>query len=234
MRKAGKAWNCTAGTSSTQVQGAVDGADDGATITFEAGSYAWNSFVSFSNSKGVTLLCASSGACAVTPTGTVLGMNGSLSGMNPKLYRISGFKFQNAAPGSQTLWFYGAGSMTQLRIDHNLFQNYGDTSDAILLGEVSAVAKFYGVIDHNTLTGPNNIMLAHLLGGTDSSPPPSPKGTANNLFIEDNVWNFSANTNAGQGCIDAWGGAAIVFRHNATTNCLVTTHGVVHSGGSRS
>ena len=38
-------------------------------------------------------------------------------------------------------------------------------------------------------------------------------------------------TNAGRGCMDSWGNGAIVWRHNTSLNCLVTSHGVTHSGG---
>jgi MYXO-CTERM domain-containing protein len=51
------------------------------------------------------------------------------------------------------------------------------------------------------------------------------------MFVEDNVIDFDTITNTGAGCADAWGGAGIVWRHNKTKNCLVTAHGVVHSGG---
>jgi len=51
------------------------------------------------------------------------------------------------------------------------------------------------------------------------------------MYFEDNTINISTQTNAGLGCIDSWGGASVVWRHNSTTNCLVTTHGVTHSWG---
>src|SRR5215469_11712146 len=54
----GTAWSCGAGTTSSQLSTALNNAADGATITFAAGSYSWNSFVSFDNSKGATLICA--------------------------------------------------------------------------------------------------------------------------------------------------------------------------------
>jgi hypothetical protein len=38
-------------------------------------------------------------------------------------------------------------------------------------------------------------------------------------------------TDAGTGCIDGWGGNAVVYRHNTSTNCLVTTRGATHAAG---
>ncbi len=225
----GVSWSCSAGTGSDEVRSALASAADGATLRFAAGNYAWNSFVSFANNKGASLVCETAGACNVTPSGTVLGMNGTLSGTSTKLYRISGFKFQNGGTGP-TIWFYGSGTATQLRIDNNTFQSYGDTSTAIILGENATAASFYGVIDHNTLTNSSNMMLVNMIGSTPAAGP-SLRGTAQNMFIEDNTLTFAQMSNAGHGCIDGWGGDAIVFRRNKTTNCLVTQHGVPHSGG---
>ena len=226
----GTTWSCSAGTTSAQIAEALNSASDGATLTFAAGNYSWTSFTSFSNSKGATLICQSPGACLVTPSGTVIGMNGNLSGTNTKLYRVSGFKFQNGGTGP-TIWFYGSGTMSRLRIDNNIFTNYADTATVMFLGEVSTIASFYGVIDHNTLTNSSNMMLLNALGGQNPTGSASVRGTASNLFIEDNTMTFTTMTNAGQGCVDGWGGDAIVWRHNKTTNCLVTQHGVVHAGG---
>jgi hypothetical protein len=224
----GTSWNCTAGTTSAEISRALGNAADGATLTFAAGSYRWNSFVSFSNTKGVTLVCATAGACNVAATGTVLGMNGNLSGTNSKLYRISGFNFTGT--GNFVIWFSGAGTMQQVRIDHNNF-NAASGSSVLFFGENSTVANFYGVVDHNTFSSSGSITALTIIGALNPSPPPSPAGTMNNLFFEDNTITITTMDNAGRGCIDGWGGNATVYRHNTSTNCLVTTHGATHAGG---
>jgi hypothetical protein len=224
----GQSWTCTAGTTSSQLSTALNSAADGATLVFASGSYSWNSFVEFSNTKGVTLACAAVGACQVSVNGTVLGMNGTLSGTTTKLYRISGFVFSGGS--NFVVWFYGPGTMTQIRIDHNTFN--GQSTEAILFfGENSTVGNFYGLIDHNTVTNSGSIALFENIGATNPSPPPSPFGTVNNLFVEDNTINITTMTNAGLGCMDGWGGSTIVWRHNTVTNCLVTSHGATHAGG---
>jgi len=223
----GQTWSCSAGTTASQVISTLGSASDGAVLTFASGSYSWSSFISFSNSKGVTIICATQGACNVAATGTVLGMNGSLSGMNTKPYRISGFTFNGG--GSILLWFYGPGTLTNLRIDHNAFNQTTDT--VIMLGENSTVGYIYGVVDHNIVTNSASVALAQLIGGSSDAAPAGTRGTARNMYFEDNTINISTQTNAGLGCIDSWGGAGVVWRHNTTTNCLVTTHGVTHSWG---
>src|SRR5262245_3471615 len=92
----GQAWSCTAGSTVDEVESAIASAADGATITFEAGAYSWEDAVDLSADRGVTLACASEGACEVTVGGTAIWLNGVLSGDNDKLYRISGFTFRDA------------------------------------------------------------------------------------------------------------------------------------------
>src|SRR6516164_666286 len=225
----GTAWNCTAGTTSAEISTALGNAPDGATLTFAAGAYSWDSFVSFDNSKGVTLVCATVGACNVTATGTVLGMNGNLSGTNNNLYRISGFNFTTTGTDF-IIWFYGPGTLQQVRIDNNIF-DLPSGAVGIFFGEDTTVANFYGVIDHNTFTSSGSISAFISIGAVNPSPPPSPAGTGNNMFFEDNTITIATMTDAGVGCMDGWGGNATVYRHNTSTNCLVTTHGATHAGG---
>jgi hypothetical protein len=110
----GLAWMCTAGSSASDVQDAVDGASDGATLTFAAGGYSWSEMIRLSNDRGVTLLCEAERACDVeVNTGTVLALNGELAGDNNRLYRVSGFSFRDAPASALVFWFWGAGTLRQ-------------------------------------------------------------------------------------------------------------------------
>lgn len=225
----GVTFSCPAGSTSGDVASTLNAASDGAIITFAGGVYNWNNYVSFSNSKGATLICQTEGACVVNVTGTVLGMNDNLSGTNTKLYRISGFEFRN--PTGFVIWFYGWGVLTQVRVDHNKFTVSGNEPSLIFFGENTTVANFYGSVDHNTVVSSGSVALLQYIGGANPTPPPSHFGTGNNLFVEDNTMTIANITNSGLGCMDSWGGAAIVWRYNTTTNCLVTAHGAQHAGG---
>src|SRR5262245_49021920 len=201
-------WTCAAGSTVAEVQAAVDGADDGATVTFAAGSYSWASAIDLSNDRGISLVCESSGACAVNVgTSTVIWLNGTLSGTNTKLYRVSGFTFENAPASAMVIWFWGPGTLTSVRVDHKTFRGFGDAAVSVMFGESGTVGSYYGVIDHNQVTGPSNFLLLHVFGGRNDSPPASPKGTANNMFVEDNTITFTTITNTGAGCADTWGGS---------------------------
>jgi hypothetical protein len=228
----GVTFSCPAGSTSADVASAINAASDGAIITFASGAYSWTSTANFSNSKGATLICQAEAACVVSVNGTVLGMNGNVSGTNTKLYRISGFDFRGA--NGFVMWFWGAGVLTRLRIDHNKFTVGGGDNTLLFFGENGTVGYYYGSVDHNTVTAAGSAALLQYIGSANSAPPPSPFGTGNNLFVEDNTITIGNITNSGLGCMDSWGGAAIVWRYNTTTNCLVTAHGALHAGGPQS
>jgi hypothetical protein len=230
----GITWSCTAGTTQAQVNTAISSATDGATLTFAAGTYTWGSTtIELPNNKGITLQGAGAGLSVVTVNDApIIGMSGTLSGNNTKTYRITGFTFQNA-PADLIIWFFGPGTLNNLRIDHNTFSNFSTSSVAILLGEVSTSGKFFGVIDHNTFSGPNNFMSLKILGTNDPNQWASTvRGTSSNMFMEDNTYDFASASDLGSGCIDLWNSSTIVFRHNTVRNCLVTSHGTTHGGGS--
>jgi hypothetical protein len=231
----GTTWHCTAGSSVSNVQTAINNAGDGAVITFDPGLYSWTSdTIQLSNTKSVTLQGAGQGSSVVTvASNTFIGMNGALNGNNTKNYRITGFTFQNGS--GLGIWFWGPGTLNNLRIDHNTFSNFSPSAVAIFFGESSTRGAFFGVIDHNTFTGPVNFMSLKVLGmGDPSYWSSSVRGTSSNIFVEDNIYNFATNTSSSleAGCIDAWHSSAVVFRYNTVLNCLVTAHGVGHGGGT--
>jgi hypothetical protein len=239
----GTSWSCPAGATASDIQNAINSASDGATITLAAGSYNWSNWIQFSTSKAATLTCAtpplSGGAATVNPctinsSGTVLGING-FSGTLTKLYRISGFQFQSSNTGQSIIWFDACnpgcrGQINQLRIDHNTFNISG--GGVAFFGDTQSYGYYYGVIDHNTVNANTPATLYFWIGAQDPTPPPSPLGAANNLFIEDNLVNVASMTNNSVPCMsDAWGGSAMVMRHNTVYNCSVPVHGIDHSGG---
>jgi hypothetical protein len=197
-------------------------------VAVPSGFCTWGSPVRLSNARGVSLVCATPGSCVITSTGTA-GLFDTLSGVNDRLYRISGFRFINTT-ANFILWFAGDGSLSRIRIDHNRFETGAD-SHAVFFGHTLGVANYYGVVDHNTRVSSGSATLLQIIGATNPAPPPAQAGTANNLYVEDNTIAITSMTNAGRGCMDAWGNGAIVWRHNTSLNCLVTSHGVTHAGG---
>ena len=228
----GTSWSCTAGTTPAQVNSALSSATDGATLTFAAGSYTWNDSIPFYNSKGVTLICASLGACTVAASGLNMGLNGTCNGTNIHLYRISGFVFNG---GGNLIW-YNANStppctMTGIRIDHNTFSGQSADNRILMFGDNANNSYFYGVVDHNTIINSSNVVLAEFYSSNGSNAPAGTRGTLNNMYFEDNTIAITTMTNSGAGCMDTTGSPGIVWRHNTMTNCLLAAHGTTGGGG---
>jgi len=251
----GLAFSCPAGATPSDVQAAINAASDGAVITFAAGSYTWGgTTILLPVTYGVTLICATApptsapwgaattGGCNVASSGTSIDFKPTVGTVTVNnLERISGFNFTQTG-GTFIFWFGdqcaaqpAICTFTSLRIDHNTFSSMTNDNTAIQIGEVTHLSHIYGVVDHNNLTNAGNVQLSSIGGGpTNPSPPADPIGGANMMYFEDNTIQITSVTNSGTGCIDAWGSdAAFVWRHNTTTNCLVTSHGSTHGGGTQ-
>ena len=230
----GQNWNCTAGTTPSQINSTLSSAADGATLTFDAGSYSWGggTVINPSLSKGVTFICASAGACNVTYGNRVWELP---AGSSSKLYRFSGFNFTTST--SAIWWWQCSGgncarsTYSNIRIDHNVFSVPGNAP--VLQTDNSTVMYIYGVVDHNTFNVTS--MTANLFiynGAVDSAPSTGNLGSVNNLFVEDNVFNVTRWVDGGVGCVDGWhNGTNVVWRFNTMTNCRTLMHGVPHAWG---
>lgn len=239
----GTTWACPAGATPAQVNTMIGSASNGATATFANGSYSWGSgtIIGLSNSKGITLICASVGGCNVNSSGTVIGLGQYASGTNANLYRISGFTF-NYTGTSFMIWFAYSGDcgtatapciMTQVRVDHNTVNATNGSGGMVMLAfaDDASVLYTFGVMDHNTLNSPASVQMLLVIAGLNTAPLPNALGTSQNFFMENNNLNITTMTNAGFSCIDGWGSARIVARFNTSTNCLWALHGVSHEGG---
>jgi hypothetical protein len=237
----GHTWTCTAGSTIANINSAIGSASDGATITFESGNYSWSSGTinNFSNSKGVTLICAARGACVVTiSTGLVLNL--TYSGTNNKLYRISGFHFKGTCSSGFCIHVHhasagGSGTLQNLRIDNNTFDGMGNSGNTVLIfvGATDRGGNVYGVIDHNIVTDHTAHILYKVLGDTDVPDRPwgpSSRGTGQAMYIEDNTLTFTTGGAALYHCADSWRSGKYVWRFNTSTNCRVATHGLPHGG----
>ena len=253
----GTTWSCPAGATSTQVEAAINSASDGATITFAPGTYTVTAIPNqvdaymVSQSKGVTLVCATPpnmvgaatvNACQLNAARVSIFGSDRFSGTNTHFYRLSGFiiDLQATAPSYGTLYWdtYNGASpgspatVTQIRVDHNTFQNGTNGAQTTLIGSEGQQIQVYGVYDHNLYTGSSQMAVVIWAEGPIVSPPASQLGTANNLFLENNTLDFTAVGNSSaEGCTDGWGGSAYVVRYNTSTDCLWAVHGVTHAGG---
>ena len=251
----GITWTVNPGTTHSQMATCIASSTDGATFTFQPGTYSVGSlgggaFYQFSQAKGSTFICATApgtvGAATVNPclmsgAGPAMGTD-TFSGTNTFTYRISGFTFDlgGSASGLGTLYFdtYNGSApgvvayVKNLRVDHNTFQNGSNGAQTTLIGSGGQLIQVYGVYDHNLYQNATQFAALIWAENANPSPPASQLGTANNLFFEDNTLNFASVGNASaEGCTDGWGGSAYVVRHNTATDCLWAAHGVTHGGG---
>ena len=251
----GLTWTCTAGTRPSQINSTLSSARDGATLTFEAGSYTWGggTRITFVGTKAVTLMCATpppssfpwgaatSGGCDVSGSSQLIELPHTTS---DKLYRVSGFNFNGSSASNYiNLCPGGACALTNirsLRLDHNTFDRSESRSTAVFfqLSDGQTPSNVEGVFDHNRF-----IQNMHhvLIGVFPPTPTKSPLpvtgqlGTIHNLFLEDNSFEMVGTgvgeLNAGVGCTDFGGGAGVVARFNTVQNCRWLQHGVAHAYG---
>jgi hypothetical protein len=249
----GPNWSCAAGAASTDVNGALSGMADGATLTFQAGSYNFSAPMPFLLTKGATLICATAPNAVGAATGatgcnitigatyafgipTWTSPNGVTMQYFTKLYRVSGFNWVSwpNSPGNAPIKFgaspsaQNSGTFTQLRFDHNTFNvgNLAEAGDSIMLVQTGQRSYFDGVSDHNLAICPGSCRI--LFGSNaqmDPLVPPGSLGTGNNFFTEDNTIQIATQNNAGLALLDwDYGTQGIVIRHNTSTDGDWSSH----------
>ncbi|MBN2005853.1 MAG: hypothetical protein JXA21_21020 [Anaerolineae bacterium] len=216
----------------TDVQAAVDAADDGDLVVVPPGHCTWTTLQAHTPSlliekKGVTLFAAEGSVVIADETGPnwheepiiVIDASG---------FRITGFTFTGMKRRSSTeKAIQMSGDCRGWRIDHCTF----DVS-ASEIGEqgsgVTLTGK--GVVDHCTFL--NTYTSVVFMGDGDASwERPPALGSAGAIYAEDNVMNNTAIV--GDGATDGYNGARYVFRHNTVLNARAGHHGF-DSGGYRS
>jgi hypothetical protein len=146
------------------------------------------------------------------------------------LMRISGFVFSNSNGGPTISLGYLSGDprIDKLRIDHNTFRQTSGMS--IATGHTQSTRRVNGVIDNNIFEGSTHEYPLMIFGAGNNDWGPSLQGTSENLFVEDNVFNFANENLVGGSGMDSWNGGRLVVRYNSITNARVAVHGVCHRG----
>jgi len=213
--------------SQSDVQFAINSAQDGDTVLVPAGECIWDSEVSILN-KTITLIGSGSGI-----GGTKINYGGS----NHTLLEID--------PGTKTgkveitgFWFYGGESdywsgtaisfggpkgWKNLRIHHNVFEN---NKQWTIVGN----AGTHGLIDQNTFIGSAHGIIFYGNGAEDWEEPLT-LGSAEFFFVEDNHFDWDDWYGVtGAACMDMNKGGRVVFRHNTIKYGFWETHDRARSG----
>lgn len=220
--------------SRSDVQMAINSANDGDTVEIPAGSCTWTSAVVINNKK---LTLRGAGILTTIITDAVPKTN-SAEDTAIWIYCAEGDEFDiseftlNGSGTSTTAngSIHQAGGCKKWRIHHMKF-------DALKSRAIKVGGDTYGVIDHCTfnMSGSQAIYISHSTWngstyGDGSWSDLSYLGTEKAVYIEDNTFvNIGPNS-----CIDSCGGARVVFRHNTVTNEFVSNHGTESTGRFRS
>jgi hypothetical protein len=219
-----------ASCSQTDVQAALNKASTGDTVVIPAGTCGWTTQISWTAPANVVLKGAGSQSTLGGGDATVI-IDNYASGSallsvatNPSgTFRLTGLTFQGGSTGTGNDKFDGMveikGSSQNIRVDHihMVSTTYSPaTAGALLEFQVCT----YGVVDHslfdNSAGTVNNSIRAKNAGfcnsdalglGDQSWAAPTGLGSANFLFVEDNVFNNGASN-------DCHNGGRFVWRHN--------------------
>lgn len=221
--------------SQKDVQAALSSAAARDTVIIPAGNCTWQTPVTVAN-KAVALKGAGSGRTVITD-GTAKGAL-ALTGISARNFvDVSGFTVmynENIRRPSAMILVWGRQPEVAFRIhDVRLLTTVCCTRGIQTIGA-------YGLIDHVTFdveaqTG--SIQMVSVFGdspgsdgGFTSWTRPLTLGTENAVYVEDSTFNYGSRD---EDCIDAYGGARLVIRHNRFNNAHIGFHGF-DSGGYRS
>jgi hypothetical protein len=216
--------------SQSDVQTAINAAQDGDTVRVPAGSSSWTSGV-IADLRTVprSLVLKGAGSAStviideVNPRTSMLVVTTAAG----HFFRLSGFAFQGSDAVRGAHW-RGAvvvnGDAKTMRIDSCAFRFNNGGLRAIEVG-----GYVFGVIDHNTFDGNvQAITVFHdawggAVFGDGSWASPLSLGSNEAIFFEDNVVTHPSS--AVSAAVDGWSGARYVVRHNQFMNGWVDNHG---------
>lgn len=212
----------------TDAQNAVNSANNGDTVVIPSGVCSWGGgTVTIPTTKGITL-----SGTAVTITGS---SHITINANATTTTRVTGFILTGAWPccGNSAIAAYGSPGQATYRIDHNTITGDPATNGQTL---IQIQNNGPGLIDHNTLSAPNNSEVIHNFGlgsnGNNGWVDDVVPGSSQMVFVEDNT---ITNTGTSFLCsaVQSYYGARTVIRHNTLSFCQVDQHGTAGNVGAR-
>ena len=209
--------------SQADVQAAIDAALDGDFVLVPAGQCTWTTPAAYTpsvtlNQKQITLMGAGIDQTIITD-GTTIEWNETpmrVDGVTGVPFRITGFTFIGNGQNDSFPVININGESHDWRIDHIQFN---DAKRAI-----STSGETYGVIDHCTFSNHAYdfpYQAISISAGDDVWQKPLALGTANAVYIEDCLFDYTKFGNTVDGHI----GARFVFRHNTLQGTYIEAHG---------
>jgi hypothetical protein len=212
----------------SDVQAAVDLAQDGDTVSVPAGSCTWLAPVAIRD-KSVAVIGAGKDSLTITVTGSsAFALTASSGGSN--LSRISGFTFDvsAASAGVELPCEVGDGCAQNWRVDHNEFVNHSGSTKEVVFGFGNPTCFPYGLVDSNVFYDGRIVIFgeSYDTGGNSRWAEPLDLGTEKSLYVEDNIFYTTAYNAGYVNWIDGNVGTRYVFRFNTAYNAWTETHSV--------
>ncbi len=215
----------TASCSRSDVQSAVNSANDGDTVNIPAGDCTWTSYVAVAHE--ITIKGAGVG-------NTIIHRFGFMVNHGVDNFRITGFTFDGDGASSSSNWggtsqaaiklgqSYGDTGNKDFRIDHNRFEDYREPGSSQGTGVLTIIiwGFSYGVIDHNDFYDCRGEVISYQADGAPAFSRPGIGGYTNGaVFVEDNSFRLSSNDYGDAlNAVDGNSGARFVIRHNTVTD----------------
>jgi len=216
--------------SDSNVQSAINLSSNGDTVLVPAGNCNWSYSVTIPSSKGITLKAAGTSETIVTVSST-LTLETNISN-HP--VRVTGFKFIRKGSGNIIKI---RGNAQNWRIDNNIFDDVGVKGAYTIeigdKGKENGNSYNFGVIDHNQFINRNYGTSVHVCWVRSSLDlvasgdwiwsQPAQRGTAQAVYIEDNIFCGSADGAASQ-VVDTQYSGKVVVRYNEICDPWISTH----------
>jgi hypothetical protein len=211
----------------SDVQAAIDFAQDGDAVLVPAGSCTWSSSIAI-HDKGVEVIGPGKDSLTITITDSAFTLTAAAGGRNAS--RISGFTFDitDGTYGVSLLCSEGQGCAQNWRVDHNEFINHSGSSKEMIYGYGNTTCFPYGLVDNNIFHDGRMLIYgeAYDTGGNSRWAEPLDIGTEKSLYVEDNVFYTTAYNGSYVNWIDGNVGTRYVFRFNTAYNAWTETHSV--------
>jgi hypothetical protein len=258
--------SCKQGDVNAVVHGPTHTAVNGDTIVIPPGSCTWTANITVPAGIGITIqgsgtpnsspsVTGASASCSNTAI-TLTGVTAFIASPNfgASTLRLSCMALNYGSGPSKGFSILGsctASGCPKLRVDNVTFNNWtGHAENGISYG-ITAVGDMFGVLDHNTINGTGNVYsqlveLSHAsyqgvgFYGDNSWAQPEAYGSANFLFMENNIFNSAGccENEGNAGGLTHQGGHRVVVRFNTYNqsdgyNFSMGWHGTESSGRPR-